>query len=141
MSGVFPSIRLNIKTCFSARGTCTAWGDPHYITFDDVKYDFQGDCDYTLVRNCHDASGLSSFRVTADNIKYDPSHYVSFTHAVNLEYSGSTFSLRQGGTVRVAGVDVNLPFMHENGVSVQSMGGTSVVSNSNTILSFTTILV
>ena len=119
---------MNYFSYVSAPGTCVAWGDPHYVTFDDVKYDFQGDCDYTLVKDCYNASGLPSFRVTADNIKRQPSDKVAYTFAVNLEYSGSIFALKYGGTVRVNGVNVNLPFMHLSGVMIQSIGGTAVVS-------------
>jgi hypothetical protein len=31
-------------------GLCSASGDPHYITFDGVDYNFMGACAYTLAR-------------------------------------------------------------------------------------------
>lgn len=31
-------------------GVCGIYGDGHYITFDDKRFDFNGQCEYTLVQ-------------------------------------------------------------------------------------------
>ena len=101
---------------------CTAWGDPHYVTFDGLEYDFQGDCEYTLVRDCRNSSGLPAFHVTARNIKRKPSDRVSFTQEVALEFEGTLYSLLRGGEVRIDGVVVQLPVLRSDGVSIRKAG-------------------
>ena len=106
----------------SAPGVCTVWGDPHYITFDDRMYDYQGDCDYTLVKDCGNSTGLPSFHLTAENIKKKPSDKVAFTHEVHLEYNGTVFSLLQDFEVQVNGITVSTPVRHPSGVVIRNIG-------------------
>ncbi|XP_006812578.1 BMP-binding endothelial regulator protein-like [Saccoglossus kowalevskii] len=40
------------------------YGDPHMTTFDALKYDFQGFCNYVLVKDCH--STEPRFKISAD---------------------------------------------------------------------------
>ncbi|XP_075692876.1 uncharacterized protein LOC142660181 [Rhinoderma darwinii] len=53
------------NTCL---GTCAVYGDGHYLTFDNRRYRFNGNCWYTLAQDycSNDASG--TFRVFTENI-------------------------------------------------------------------------
>ena len=114
---------------------CTAWGDPHYITFDGRKYDYQGDCDYTLVKDCINSTDLPSFHLAVRNYKNKPSDRVAYTQEVHLEYSDSLFSLLQGSEVQLDGVTVALPLFHQSGVTIRNVGN-FVVSESQKSIHF-----
>ncbi|PIK34071.1 putative IgGFc-binding protein [Apostichopus japonicus] len=96
--------------CLQAPSTCVIWGDPHYVTFDEVSYDFQGDCEYTLVRDCNDLSVTPSFHLVSNNYRINPSDSVSYLRELRLEYNGTEYELLSGGEVRVNGVTVTPPY-------------------------------
>ncbi|XP_071974250.1 mucin-5AC-like isoform X2 [Engystomops pustulosus] len=72
------SVGCNTCTCKNRRwqcthkpclGTCSIYGDGHYITFDDKKFTFSGSCEYILAQdNCGDTEGPGSFTVIAENV-------------------------------------------------------------------------
>ncbi|XP_075043963.1 uncharacterized protein LOC142103722 [Mixophyes fleayi] len=50
-------------------GTCSIYGDGHYITFDNKQFTFSGSCEYTLAQdNCGQDGVQSSFRVITENV-------------------------------------------------------------------------
>ena len=42
---------------------CTAWGDPHYTSFDRRVFDFQGECEYVMARSV----GSNDFVISTNN--------------------------------------------------------------------------
>ncbi|XP_051755498.1 mucin-5AC-like [Ctenopharyngodon idella] len=56
-----------ICTTNQCSGTCSIYGDGHYRTFDEKRYVFSGNCEYSLVQDfCNSTTG--TFRVITENI-------------------------------------------------------------------------
>uniref|UniRef100_A0A8C6M4R3 VWFD domain-containing protein n=1 Tax=Nothobranchius furzeri TaxID=105023 RepID=A0A8C6M4R3_NOTFU len=50
-------------------GVCGIYGDGHYITFDDKRFDFNGQCEYTLLQDhCGTNQDNGSFRIITENV-------------------------------------------------------------------------
>ncbi|XP_050786923.1 LOW QUALITY PROTEIN: IgGFc-binding protein-like [Gopherus flavomarginatus] len=96
--------------------TCSAAGDPHYLSFDGVAFDFQGTCTYILAKTCADAGNLTSFSVKVENKPWGNGK-VSVTKLVSVEVYGLTLTLLQNrkGLVMVDGVSHNLPVVVADG--------------------------
>ncbi|XP_071944956.1 zonadhesin-like [Antedon mediterranea] len=110
-------------SCSRAPAYCTVWGDPHYLTFDDRRHNFQGVCEYTLVTDCrNDNSQRPRFQVTGLNVKNKPSQRVSYTRQINFHYANHTFTLLQRGEVRYNGVTFTPPLSTSDGVYIISNG-------------------
>lgn len=100
----FPLLFFIFKP-FIEPGHCIVRGDPHYETFDHHRYDFQGDCEYTLIRPCNNEenSSLVDFHLWSNNLKNNPSDRVSYMRGFTLEYNGTLFSVESGNEVYVNG--------------------------------------
>ncbi|XP_041453703.1 protein eyes shut homolog [Lytechinus variegatus] len=107
--------------CEDASSICYATGDPHYLTFDDVWHDFQGDCEYTLVQECRDGTD-SPFRVDVRNIDKEENIYGSYTYEVTVQVFEVEITLKQDREVFVNGRRVTLPAEPISGLTVKSIG-------------------
>lgn len=85
-----------VKGCHSeGQAKCVASGDPHYISFDGRRFDFQGTCIYVLAKVCDDNKGqLTPFTVTQGNEKYGNGK-VAVTKSVAVTIYGYTIHIQQ----------------------------------------------
>lgn len=88
-----------IQKCFPiGKGVCQASGDPHYLSFDGQKFDFQGTCTYTLSKSCGlEGTHLEAFSVQVENVQWDQMRgkkKVSVTRLVAVVVYGFTLIMR-----------------------------------------------
>ncbi|XP_054854871.1 IgGFc-binding protein-like [Eublepharis macularius] len=109
-------------------GNSWVFGDPHYVTFDGVAFDYEGDCRYTLSTYCGPFGKLPSFTIKAENERRGFT-VASWVRLVELEIYGESIAVAAGqfGKVQVNGSLVNLPIVLAAGKVYAYFSGSSVV--------------
>ncbi|XP_026171872.1 alpha-tectorin [Mastacembelus armatus] len=133
------TIRNGQRGCFDAMSTCTVWGDPHYITFDGARADFQGTCSYIITQSVSHGPNETQFQVVATN-NHRGSNRVSFVSAVDIHLSNQpeSVSIRIGPNkrVKVDGNEVTLPTNAGTLAQVLRQGSYIVVDAIDLIVQF-----
>ena len=113
------------QSCLIDGAHCHAAGDPHYRSFDNHYFDFQGDCEYVLTQPCNS----SEFTITVSNTAINS--FVSVTSMVRvfIPSKGLEISLSRGAGGTVTINDILQPnngdrILHQStGVTVSRTGG------------------
>ncbi|CAF1096107.1 unnamed protein product [Rotaria sordida] len=80
--------------------TCIATGDPHYITFDGMRYSYEGNCQYYLAKEKN-----NTFSILAENVPCG-STGVTCTKNIIIDYLGSIIDLQRGRNVIFNGIEI-----------------------------------
>ncbi|XP_065884398.1 IgGFc-binding protein-like isoform X2 [Dysidea avara] len=105
------------QSCFVDGPTCRVYGDPHYRTFDNLRFDFQGGCEYVLTQPCNS----SEFIITGSNVPTNAHATETSEVRIIIPSQGLEIHLtrRRGGTIAING-DIQLN--NGDGLVYQSSG-------------------
>ncbi|XP_034536265.1 mucin-5AC-like [Notolabrus celidotus] len=120
------TVDCNTCTCSNRKFRCTEnmcdavcgiYGDGHYVTFDDKRFDFNGQCEYTLLQDsCGDSQGKGSFSIVTENVACG-STGTTCSRVIKIFLGDNEFHLRDGNFHVVKGSSKVFPHqVHKMGI-------------------------
>ena len=92
------------------QATCSATGDPHYMTFDGKRFNFMGICQYYMMKD-------DKFNIAVENIKCGHGQ-ASCTKSVSIDFGGHIIKLDHNHQLFYDNQEIHkLPF-HGEGVKI-----------------------
>ncbi|CAB3397693.1 unnamed protein product [Caenorhabditis bovis] len=133
------SAKKNGKDCNLKRQKACISGDPHYVTYDNLRYDYQGTCPYVFTQPCTILPDpYNWFSVRAKNQLPSNGYHVSFVSEAEVDFYNMTIHVDiRSKIVLVNGVQVLTPWYYPNKnnwmIRIRHSGNTFTIENDQQI--------
>ncbi|XP_076011987.1 mucin-2-like [Genypterus blacodes] len=82
---------------------CGIYGDGHYVTFDEKRFDFNGQCEYTLLQDfCGSTQNSGTFRIITGNVPCGTTG-TTCSKTIKIFLGDNEFQLKDGGLLVIKG--------------------------------------
>lgn len=88
--------------CFPGYDTCYALGDPHFKSFDNFHYDFQGTCKYNMVSSTSANTQTTPFQIYIKNEHRGSNQRVSYAFYFEIHVYGHIVRVNKNFLVSVS---------------------------------------
>ena len=113
------------------QATCSATGDPHYMTFDGKRFNFMGICQYYMMKD-------NNFNIAVENIKCGHGQ-ASCTKSVSIDFGGHIIKLDHNHQLFYDNQEIHkLPF-HGEGIKIYMVSSLFMKVGRFTLLLFCVI--